>query len=100
MHLDVLDLRAFYYRTPLGRSAQRLLQEATRGLWPDTRGLAILGYGFAVPLLRPFLADAAPRARADARPAGRHALAGGRAQPAASSARRPAGRSRPPASTG
>ena len=39
MHLDVLDLRAFYYRTPLGRSAQRLLQEATRGLWPDTRGL-------------------------------------------------------------
>jgi SAM-dependent methyltransferase len=58
MHLDVLDLRAFYYRTPLGRSAQRLLQEAARGLWPDTRGLAVLGYGFAVPLLRPFIADA------------------------------------------
>ena len=36
MHLDVLDLRAFYYRTRLGRSAQRALQEALRGLWPDT----------------------------------------------------------------
>jgi SAM-dependent methyltransferase len=59
MHLDVLDLRAFYYRTRLGRSAQRLLQEATRGLWPDTHGLAIVGYGFAVPVLRPFLKDAA-----------------------------------------
>ena len=81
MHHDVLDLRAFYYRTPLGRSAQRVLQEALRGLWPDTRGLTVVGFGFAVPLLRPFLADAAPRPRADARPAGRHALARRRAQP-------------------
>src|SRR5690606_26379100 len=55
MHLDVLDLRAFYYRTPLGRSAQRLLQEAVRGLWPDTRALSVVGYGFAAPFLRPFL---------------------------------------------
>ena len=58
MHLDVLDLRAFYYRTRLGRSAQRVLQEALRGLWPDTRDLAIVGFGFAAPMLRPFLADA------------------------------------------
>jgi SAM-dependent methyltransferase len=59
MHLDVLDLRAFYYRTPLGRSAQRLLQDATRGLWPSTRGLSVVGYGFAVPVLRPFVDEAA-----------------------------------------
>lgn len=59
MHLDVLDLRAFYYRTPLGRSAQRLLQEATRGLWPDVHGLSVVGYGFAVPFLRPFFREAA-----------------------------------------
>ena len=59
MHQDVLDLRAFYYRTRLGRAAQRALQEALRGLWPDTRGLSVLGYGFAVPFLRPFLGDAA-----------------------------------------
>ena len=58
MHLDVVDLRAFYYRTPLGRSAQRVLQEALRKLWPETRDLTVAGYGFAVPMLRPFLADA------------------------------------------
>ena len=39
MHLDVLDLRAFYYRTRLGRSAQRALQEALRALWPETRDM-------------------------------------------------------------
>ena len=58
MHLDVLDLRAFYYRTHLGRLAQRALQEALRRLWPETGGLTIVGYGFAAPMLRPFLADA------------------------------------------
>lgn len=58
MHLDVLDLRAFYYRTRLGRSAQRVLQEALRSLWPDTRDMTVLGFGFAAPMLRPFLADA------------------------------------------
>ncbi len=58
MHLDVLDLRAFYYRTKLGRSAQRALQEALRGLWPETRGMTVAGFGFAAPVLRPFLSDA------------------------------------------
>ncbi len=58
MHLDVLELRAFYYRTKLGRSAQRALQDALRGLWPDTRGMTVVGFGFAAPVLRPFLADA------------------------------------------
>jgi SAM-dependent methyltransferase len=58
MHLDVLDLRAFYYRTPLGRSAQRALQEALRGLWPDVSGDVVAGFGFAAPMLRPLLAEA------------------------------------------
>src|SRR5690606_3976741 len=58
MHLDVVDLRAFYYRTRLGRSAQRALQEALRSLWPETRGMTVAGFGFAAPLLRPFLASA------------------------------------------
>jgi SAM-dependent methyltransferase len=58
MHLDVLDLRAFYYRTKLGRSAQRELQGALRRLWPQTRGLTVAGFGFAAPMLRPFLKDA------------------------------------------
>lgn len=58
MHLDVLDLRAFYYRSPLGRAAQRVIRGALTGLWPEAKGLTVAGYGFAVPLLRPFLGDA------------------------------------------
>jgi SAM-dependent methyltransferase len=59
MYHDVVDLRAFYYRTRLGRSAQRALQEALRGLWPQTRGMFVAGFGFASPLLRPYLGEAA-----------------------------------------
>jgi SAM-dependent methyltransferase len=58
MHLDVLDLRNFYYRTPLGRVAQRAIRDQMRALWPDGTGLAVAGFGFAVPLLRPYLAEA------------------------------------------
>lgn len=58
MHQDVLELRAFYYRTRLGRAAQRALQEALRSFWPDVSGLRIAGFGFAAPLLRPFLGEA------------------------------------------
>jgi SAM-dependent methyltransferase len=57
MHLDVVDLRSFYYRTKLGRAAQRSLQESLRGLWPDTRGMTVVGAGFTVPMLRPFLEE-------------------------------------------
>jgi SAM-dependent methyltransferase len=35
-----------------------VLQEALRKLWPDTRDFTVVGYGFAAPMLRPFLADA------------------------------------------
>jgi SAM-dependent methyltransferase len=58
MHLDVVDLRSFYYQTRLGRSAQRSLQQALRGLMPQTDGLTVAGFGFAAPFLRPFLKDA------------------------------------------
>jgi SAM-dependent methyltransferase len=58
MHLDAVDLRAFYYRTRLGRIAQRALREALRALWPDVRGASLAGYGFAAPFLRPFKAEA------------------------------------------
>jgi SAM-dependent methyltransferase len=55
MHLDVLDLRSFYYRTPLGRVAQRAIRDQVVALWPDTKGQTVAGFGFAAPLLRPFL---------------------------------------------
>jgi len=59
MHLDVVDLRKFYYTTDLGRRTQRSLRDAVRRLWPDTHGMTVVGFGFAAPLLRPFLDDSA-----------------------------------------
>ena len=57
MHLDVLDLRNFYYRTALGRVAQRGIRERVVELWPPMAGQTVAGFGFAVPLLRPYLAQ-------------------------------------------
>lgn len=59
MHLDVVDLRAFYYRTKLGRLAKFALQDAMLQLWPDVKGQTVVGFGFSVPTLRPFKKDAA-----------------------------------------
>ncbi len=56
MHLDVQDLKNFYYRQSLGRAAQRAIRNRLVELWPDTTGQTVVGFGFAVPLLRPFLA--------------------------------------------
>ncbi len=58
MHLDVVDLRNFYYRTRLGRAAQRAILNQVLGLWPEAKGQTVVGFGFAVPLLRPYLAEA------------------------------------------
>lgn len=58
MHLDVLDLRNFYYRTQLGRVAQRAIRDEVVRLWPPKVGETVAGFGFAVPLLRPYLAEA------------------------------------------
>ena len=58
MHLDVQDLRNFYYRSTLGRAAQTHVRGAMLRLWPEAKGQTVAGFGFAVPLLRPYLADA------------------------------------------
>ncbi len=58
MHLDVVDLRNFYYRTGLGRAAQRAVRDQVVELWPEAKGQTVVGFGFAVPLLRPYLAEA------------------------------------------
>jgi hypothetical protein len=60
MHLDVHVLRDFYYRTELGRAAQKGVRDQVVDIWGSTRGMTVAGYGFAVPLLRPFLHE--PRA--------------------------------------
>ena len=58
MHLDVTDLKAFYDRTRLGRMARRVVSERVRALWPEARGQTVAGFGFAVPVLRPYLDEA------------------------------------------
>ncbi len=63
MHLDVADLDAFYGGTRLGRIARNALRSRMRELWPDVRGQSVLGFGFALPLLGPYL-DAAQRVTA------------------------------------
>ena len=59
MHLDVLDLRNFYYRTGLGRAAKQVICTQISGFWPSVNGETVVGFGFAAPLLRPFLDSAA-----------------------------------------
>lgn len=58
MHLDVVDLRNFYYRTGLGRAAQRVIRDQVVSYWPDAARQTVAGFGFSVPLLRPYLAEA------------------------------------------
>lgn len=58
MHLDVQDLRNFYYRSALGRAAQKSLRDRMLELWPEAQGQTVVGFGFAAPLLRPYLKDA------------------------------------------
>ena len=58
MHLDVLDLRNFYYRTKLGRVAQRAIRDQVTTYWPAATDETVAGFGFAAPLLRPYLSDA------------------------------------------
>jgi SAM-dependent methyltransferase len=58
MHLDVQDLRNFYYRSALGRAAQKSLRTRMLKIWPEAKGQTVVGYGFAAPLLRPYLSHA------------------------------------------
>lgn len=57
MWIDVVDLRDFY-DSPLGQVARRLVRRRIRAAWPNTRGLRVLGVGFATPYLRPFRDEA------------------------------------------
>lgn len=58
MHLDVQDLRNFYYRSRLGRAVQKAVREQVLQFWPEAQGQTVVGFGFAVPFLRPYLQDA------------------------------------------
>lgn len=57
MWTDVVDLREFY-ETSLGQMACRVIRRRIREIWPDLRGLKLLGIGYATPYLRGFRAEA------------------------------------------
>lgn len=57
MRPDVTELRAFY-ASPLGRMALRFVGRNIRTLWPDVRGCAVVGLGFATPFLNMFQDEA------------------------------------------
>ncbi len=58
MWSDVSDLSEFY-RSRLGQVARRLITHRIRHLWPNVRGLSVLGVGYATPYLRVFREEAA-----------------------------------------
>lgn len=58
MYLDVQRLHNFYYRSAIGRVSQRAVRDQVLAFWPDAKQQSIGGFGFAVPLLRPYLSDA------------------------------------------
>jgi|APTNR8051073442_1049403.scaffolds.fasta_scaffold01851_2 SAM-dependent methyltransferase len=57
MHTDVIELRDFY-ETSLGRIARRMIGRRVRQVWPDVRGMRILGLGFTTPFLGAFRTEA------------------------------------------
>lgn len=60
MHHDIDDLRRFYYQRSLGRVVQRILRDRLVARWQpqSVKGMNVAGYGFAAPMLRPYLQDA------------------------------------------
>jgi SAM-dependent methyltransferase len=57
MQLDVAALAQFY-DTALGRAARRLIGSRIREIWPHSRGLRVLGFGYAPPYLKTALGEA------------------------------------------
>lgn len=57
MQTHAADLKEFYDHSR-GKTVQRVLRRHIRAIWPEVRGLRVMGYGYAVPYLRPFMVDA------------------------------------------
>src|ERR1700722_15134526 len=55
--MDVVDLRNFYAQH-LGVVARRFIGRGIRARWKDTRGLRVLGVGYATPYLGLFREEA------------------------------------------
>lgn len=57
MYHDVHELKE-YYETFQGRVVQRLVRQSLRKIWPEVKGLRVLGLGYALPFLRSFFGEA------------------------------------------
>lgn len=57
MVTSVYDLRAFY-DCRKGQIIQPLLQNRILSIWPEAKGLRVMGCGYAVPFLDPYLPEA------------------------------------------
>lgn len=53
MHLDILDLTAFY-ASPLGRVTRRIIAQKVRTHWRRAEGETLIGLGFGTPYLGSF----------------------------------------------
>ncbi len=58
MWADVVDLNEFY-QSRLGQVARRMIRRRIRAIWPDLRGLTVVGLGYATPYLRAVRDEAA-----------------------------------------
>lgn len=58
MHLDVIELRRFYDRTPLGRIARASIRAAIAEHWGGAKGGNLAAFGYTAPFLRPLKDDA------------------------------------------
>jgi SAM-dependent methyltransferase len=47
-----------FYEEPIGQVTRRTIFRRVRKAWSDVRGQRLLGYGYALPYLRPFLGEA------------------------------------------
>ena len=57
MQPDVVDLQQFY-EGHLGNMVRHMIRRRIRASWPSTRGLHVLGLGYATPYLRQFRGEA------------------------------------------
>jgi len=57
MWMDAVDLRDFY-TSRLGTVTRRMIGRRIRTIWPDVRGMKVLGIGFPTPYLSPFRGEA------------------------------------------
>lgn len=67
-----------FYATRRGEAARRLVLQQLRALWPQTRGLTLVGVGYPSPYLAPFLAEGARVVALMPRPQGAVAWPAGR----------------------